>query len=126
LLGGVQGITNLPMPVACCFDAAQSVCGMETTAGAMCEAPARSDARCPGLDLGAFGGVLGGSHMAGCCIDNACGLDGALLGRGCVENAEARTALAGIPLIGNLAKVPAPMACDRGNEADAGSEDAGR
>jgi hypothetical protein len=82
--------------------------------------------------LGAFaGGAAGsaGTMMNGCCTAaNQCGLDGALFGEGCVENAAAASMLAGIPLIGGLVTVPAARACDAAPnepEADGGADDAG-
>lgn len=61
---------------------------------------------------------------SGCCIDNACGLDGALFGRGCVDNEQAAKMLSGIPFIGTLISVPGPRACDaeqEDEELDGGS-----
>jgi hypothetical protein len=96
--------------------------------GATCEPPAVADPRCPGIDLGALSGLTAmfgaGGAMTGCCVNNACGLDGMLLGRGCVENSEAKTALGAIPGIGGLIMVPAPIACDH-PDTDSGVEDAG-
>lgn len=95
--------------------------------GATCERPAVADARCPGVDLGQFGMMSGGDGMPmpGCCIDNKCGLDGALFGRGCVENGEAKATLSAIPFVGGLVMVPAPRACDAPVAMDAGTDDAG-
>lgn len=106
----------LPMPVACCFDGASSQCGVSMS-GATCEAPATADTRCPGIDLQALGGLAGGlpigNVMTGCCTAaGMCGLDGALFGRGCVENGEAKSMLGMVPLIGTLLPIPAPIACD--------------
>jgi hypothetical protein len=119
--------TAIPAPVACCADEATGTCGSAASAGAICERPAVPDARCPGINLGQLG-MLGGMpamQMSGCCVDNKCGLDGALFGRGCVENGEAQSTLAAIPFIGNLIDVPAPRACDAPPAADGGTEDAG-
>jgi hypothetical protein len=125
--------TGVPAPVACCVDASKGTCGSAAMAGAACEPVAIADTRCPGIDLGALAMLGGGAAqggtmmMSGCCIENACGLDGALLGRGCVENGQAASMLSGIPLIGTLIAVPAPRACDAPAEMqlDAGAEDAG-
>lgn len=107
------------------------MCGIAMSEGAMCEPPAKPDGRCPGLDLSGLANLAGGAPlpamMTGCCIDNMCGLDGGLLGRGCVENSSARAQLSAIPLIGGLLRVPAARACDAPPppvvEEDAGIED---
>jgi hypothetical protein len=131
LLSGFGGGGLPTTSVACCIDAAKGTCGTAAMSGATCEPPAVADPRCPGPDLGALGGlgamfgVGGGAAMPGCCVDNACGLDGALLGRGCVENSAAKSALGALPGIGTLINVPPPLACDRPMD-DAGAEDAGQ
>lgn len=123
--GGVMG---LPTPVACCLDESAGKCGVAMGAGAMCEAPAVADPRCPGI---AAGGLAGGMNTAGCCIANACGQDGSLFGRGCVENSEAKGMLSAIPLVGSLLTIPPSRACDappvvtNPSGGDAGVEDAG-
>jgi len=121
--------TGLPAPVACCVDTSKGTCGTAAMQGAACEPVAVADTRCLGIDLAALGGAApgGGMTAGGCCINNACGLDGALFGRGCVENGEAARMLSSIPVIGGLIAVPAPRACDAPPvvERDAGSEDAG-
>ena len=65
--------------------------------------------------------------MAGCCINNACGQDGALFGRGCVENSQVKGMLSAIPLVGGLIMIPPAQACDApvSTGSDAGVEDAG-
>jgi hypothetical protein len=63
--------------------------------------------------------------MSGCCVDDMCGLDGMILGRGCIENSQAQSALGAIPVIGALISVPPPLACDRPLDVDGGVEDAG-
>ncbi|MEY4582406.1 MAG: hypothetical protein RL701_7109 [Pseudomonadota bacterium] len=129
LLGGFGTGGGALAAAACCIDAALGTCGVATSAGA-CEPLAVSDPRCPGLDLSevqsatsglggqlsalATLGALSAAGTQGCCIENACGQDGAILGRGCVENAEASSALAAVPLIGSLVKVPAARNCDQG------------
>lgn len=122
----------LPMSVPCCVDADSGRCGTAPSAEATCEPPAVSDARCPGLmlTLGGLGGA--GMNMPGCCIDNMCGLDGALFGRGCLENSQASSMLSGAPLIGMFVRAPPSLACDRPiepppttNDRDAGADDAG-
>ncbi|HKU37841.1 MAG TPA: hypothetical protein VJR89_06835 [Polyangiales bacterium] len=137
LLGGmaIPGLPTgaaLPMAVACCVDQSKGTCGTAATAGAACEPPAVPDTRCPGLDLGALGAAAGGlgglgGASSGCCTpSNMCGLDGALFGRGCVENGEAKSMLGAIPFVGTLFNVPAPRACDAPPAGDdAGSPDAG-
>jgi hypothetical protein len=133
LLAGLPIPTGIPAPVACCVDEESGQCGSAASEDAECEPPATADARCPGIDLGALG-MLGGTGMmtpaepmSGCCTpDDQCGLDGALFGRGCVENDQARMLLGGIPFIGGLIDIPPAQACDA-PEQDAGVEDdAGR
>jgi hypothetical protein len=85
------------------------------------------------VDLGGLAALAGGGMpvamdaMNGCCTPaNQCGLDGALFGQGCVENAAVDSMLSGIPFIGGLITVPAPRACDAEPtepEADGGSEE---
>jgi hypothetical protein len=128
-LAGLLGGAALPATsVACCVDSAKGTCGTAAMTGDTCEPPAVADPRCPGIDLGALAGLTAmfgaGGAMTGCCVDNACGLDGALLGRGCVENSAAKGALGAIPGIGALINVPPALACDRPVQ-DAGAEDAG-
>jgi hypothetical protein len=129
LLGNLGGgiAAGIPMPAPCCLDETAEKCGIAASAGATCEAPAVADNRCPGINLGAAGGLAGGgASMVGCCIDNACGQDGAMFGRGCVENSVAKTMLGGIPLIGSLLMVPGARACDAvPDDHDAGVDDAG-
>jgi hypothetical protein len=131
LVNAVPALVGLlPTPAACCLDAQRGACGMTSEHGLGCEPRAIPDSRCPGVDLsplGAFAGALGGAVMAGCCIEERCGLDGALFGRGCVENDQARAALGAIPLLSSLANLPAAMSCNGTplHPADAGSEDAG-
>lgn len=124
------GIPGAPTPVACCADQATGQCGSKLSAADACEPPATSDVRCPGVNLGALGALAGGAAgdmMSGCCTESQqCGLDGALFGRGCVENGEAAGMLSAIPFVGGLIMVPAPKACAAPlDEADGGADDAG-
>jgi hypothetical protein len=122
LAGGLP-IPGIPIPVACCVDsAAGTQCGTAPSPTGTCEVRAVADSRCTGVDPGALAAFSGGT-VAGCCTSNgACGVDGALFGRGCIENGEAATQLATIPLLGTTITIPAPRACD----PDAGvSEDGG-
>jgi hypothetical protein len=109
--GALGGL--LPMPVACCMP--DNSCGMAGMANGACEMKATPDMRCPP--------ITGGMGMgAGCCTDSGqCGVDGALFGRGCVENSMAAAMLG--PL-STFIKAPPASACDA--EGDAGTEqDAG-
>jgi hypothetical protein len=141
-LSGIIGMAGpalgnlLPMALPCCIDADKGSCGTSMTMGGTCEPPAIADSRCPGLDLSAAGNLGGGLMMSGCCLNNQCGQDGMLFGRGCVENSQVMSMLSGIPLIGTLARVPPALACDRPMEMkptdmkpkddrDGGTEDAG-
>jgi hypothetical protein len=125
------GIPGVEAPVACCADSASAQCGSQASGAAVCEPAAVADVRCPGVNLGALAAIAGGAAgnmMSGCCTEtNKCGLDGALFGRGCVENGEAASMLSAIPVVGTLIMVPAPKACDApiDTAADGGSEDAG-
>ncbi len=134
LLGGLGGMATgglpVPQPVACCVDAAVGTCGTAPTAGAACEPVAMADARCPSIDfgqLGAAAGGLTGNLTRGCCTPGGmCGLDGAIFGRGCVENSEAKAMLGALPFIGTLLVTPPALMCDRPLEEDAGVlDDAG-
>jgi hypothetical protein len=63
-------------------------------------------------------------EMTGCCTpDNQCGLDGAIFGRGCVENSAAQAQLGAIPFLGTLIMIPPARACDAPPEPT--DEDAG-
>jgi hypothetical protein len=109
------GIVAMPQP--CCFDAEQGTCGYAANSGSTCEAIAVPDDRCPSIDLTASAGStlaaqLGVNSVAGCCMNNMCGVDGALFGRGCIENSEAKVMLSGVPLIGGLVQVPDPQPCE--------------
>lgn len=120
-------LLGLPASLACCADSSKNVCGIHATEDAACEPLASADMRCPGVNLGAlaaFAGDAAAGLMTGCCTaQNQCGLDGALFGRGCVENAEAETLLGSIPFIGGLVAVPAARACN--GSSTGGDEDAG-
>ena len=130
LIGGLGAVISLPSGVPCCQDASLGICGAAASEGAACELFAAPDTRCPSIDLGALGAAAGGAaagplNAFGCCTANgACGLDGSLFGRGCVENSEARALLGMIPLVGSLIPLPPPLACDRPLD-DAGTPDAG-
>jgi hypothetical protein len=119
------------MAYACCLDEGAGTCGVSPSMNGACEARAMPDSRCPGVSLGALGAAASGGMMAGCCIDDKCGQDGTMFGRGCVENTQASAMLQAIPLIGTLAQLPGALACDRPmdqSDRDAGvdTEDAGR
>jgi hypothetical protein len=123
---GGGAVAGLPTPVACCLEESSGKCGVAASAGATCEPPAVADSRCPGIAAGAAAGLGGAGNMVGCCLNNKCGQDGALFGRGCVENSEAKGMLSAIPLVGGLLMVPPARACDAPQTgADAGVEDAG-
>lgn len=135
----LRSVTGLPMTgadtVACCLDAEEGICSSAAAEGSGCDEVAVSDERCPGVDLSALTALVGGlgdstqEAMIGCCTHDACGLDGSVFGRGCVENAEAKRMLSAIPVIGPLINVPAPRACaaegQGGEPAIASDADAG-
>jgi hypothetical protein len=70
--------------------------------------------------LGAAGALLGGGATSGCCIDDACGQDGAIFGRGCVENSAAASLVSGIPLVGSMIRVPPSQPCGQAAPVGAG------
>ena len=122
LAGGLP-ISGIPVPVACCVDTADGpVCGTAPSAAGSCEPRAIADSRCPSIDPGTLS-VFSGGDIAGCCTLGACGIDAALFGRGCIENAAAAAQLAMIPFLGSAVSVPPPRACDVGAAAD--GQDAG-
>lgn len=124
----LMSVTGLPMTgaetVACCLDEGEGVCSAAASAGASCDTVAVSDNRCPGVDLSALADLVGGlfdmtrDAMIGCCTHDACGLDGKIFGRGCVENADAKRMLSAVPVIGPLIKVPPPRPCALSPETD--------
>jgi hypothetical protein len=124
LIGGMPLPIMLPSPMACCVDESAGTCGTAAMAGAMCEARATPDSRCPGISLGALGGAAAGlgNIAGGCCTPSGqCGLDGMIFGRGCVDNSEVGSMLGAL---GGLIMLPPAMACDRPQD-DAGAADAG-
>jgi hypothetical protein len=130
---GGAALPGLPTALACCVDEGTGTCGAAASEGATCEVFATADTRCPGIGLGALGAAAGGATAglgnlaAGCCTaSGACGLDGSIFGRGCVENGEAKAMIGAIPGIGTLLMVPPVLACDRPLDVDdAGAADAG-
>ncbi|HTU59554.1 MAG TPA: hypothetical protein VMF89_13985 [Polyangiales bacterium] len=130
----LTNVTGLPTTgaetVACCLDEEHGICSSAASIGASCDTVAVMDNRCPGVDLSALSDLVGGlfdstqDAMIGCCTHDACGLNGKIFGRGCVENAEAKRMLSVVPVIGPLISVPAPRACDQGEpepDTDAGT-----
>lgn len=129
----LTNVTGLPMTgaetVACCLDEEEGICSSAASLGASCDTVAVMDNRCPGVDLSALSDLVGGlfdstqDAMIGCCTHDACGLNGKIFGRGCVENAEAKRMLSVVPVIGPLINVPAPRACDQGDQRDQRDQD---
>jgi hypothetical protein len=126
LLRAVTGLEiTVPDPSPCCVDEADELCGSASGPGVACDIPAAAESSCPGIDLSALASLVGGlgkkaeSAMIGCCTHGACGLDGALFGRGCVENADAKRMLSNVPIVGALITVPPPAACAM-QDSDAG------
>jgi hypothetical protein len=126
LLRNVTGLQiTVPDPSPCCIDEAEAICGSASGPGMACDTPAVAESSCPGIDLSALASLVGGlgkkaeSAMIGCCTHGACGLDGALFGRGCVENADAKRMLSSVPIVGALITVPPPAACAM-HDSDAG------
>lgn len=97
-LGGMM--LPIPLPRPCCADEAMGTCGTMPAAGGACMPPIPADPRCPT--------VSGPIPVTSCCTaDNLCGLDGSMLGMGCVDFA---TVAAGF--LGGILMVPAPVTCD--------------
>jgi hypothetical protein len=124
----LRGVTGLSMTgaetVGCCLDEASSTCSSAPSAGVACDVVAVPEPRCPGVDLAALVALVGGlgpnaQTMLGCCTHGMCGQDGALFGRGCVENGEAKRMLGAIPVVGPLIKVPDAMPCPAAASGDA-------
>lgn len=108
---GIPGLGDLlPAAEACCLDEAAGACGV-TAQGAACEALAEPDTRCPSIDAGAFGALLGNVGFGCCTEENLCGVDGAMFGRGCIENSQAGAELAAMG-IGGFLTPPAAKGCD--------------
>jgi hypothetical protein len=117
-LAGSLPIQGVPIPIACCVD---DMCGTAPSAMGSCEPRALADARCPEIDPGALLMQFSGGAIAGCCTaGNACGVDGALFGRGCIENGEAAIELGMIPFLGSTITVPPARSCDPELSADGG------
>jgi hypothetical protein len=132
LLRSATGLAIIvPDAFACCVDETQGMCGSAAELGGMCDTPAIAETSCTGIDLSSLAALVGGlgangkSAMIGCCTHGACGLDGALFGRGCVENADAKRMLSAVPLIGALICVPPPAACTGAGAATEHDADAG-
>jgi len=126
----LRSVTGLSMTgaetVGCCLEESTSTCSAAPMAGVSCDLLAVSEPRCPGVDLSALVALVGGlgpnaQTMLGCCTRGMCGQDGALFGRGCVENGDAKRMLSAIPVVGPLIKVPPPMPCPAADsDGDAG------
>ena len=114
----VTMVLGTSLSVGCCLDAASGTCGAAASAGAACEGTPSADERCPGVDLSALDAFIDlgsapiGNTKVGCCTPRGqCGSDGTAFGRGCVENGEASTLMASVPLIGGLISIPAARPC---------------
>ena len=120
--GAFSGL--VPSPQACCLDESAGTCGV-TIEGSACEELAIVDTRCPKASLGMLGGLV---NIQPCCLDNQCGQDGRLFGRGCMENSQVASMLGPLAAGGGF-MFPASQACDAPMPAvDAGTpndDDAG-
>jgi hypothetical protein len=112
--GAFSGL--VPTPQACCIDESAGTCGV-TIEGGACEELAIVDTRCPKANLGMLGSFV---NIQPCCLDNQCGQDGRLFGRGCVENSQVASMLGPLAQGGGFT-FPASQACD----APAPTPDAG-
>jgi len=100
----------------CCADVATSTCGTVSQADGSCQKPAMSDPRCPT----AFGGAV-----AACCVNNLCGVDGSLQGRGCVDLGALQAMFGNIPAqFRAMFMFPDPRTCD-GTPLPGAGEDGG-
>lgn len=129
LLTDVVGLPSVvPDAVACCLDGAAGGCGSAAAIGGTCEPLASPDDRCPGIDLSALAALIGGlgkgaNYMVGCCTrEGACGSDGRLFGRGCVENDEVKRMLGSVPVIGPLITFPPVQPCAAGGSGESGPD----
>lgn len=117
--GGGAFAGLVPTPEACCLDESAGTCGV-TIEGGACEALAIVDTRCPKAELGMLGSFV---NIQPCCLDNQCGQDGRLFGRGCVENSQVASMLGPLAAGGGFT-FPASQACDApATTADAGVSD---
>lgn len=118
--GALGGL--LPSPQACCLDESAGTCGVNPGMGSTaCEALATVDTRCPRANLGMLGGLV---NIQPCCIDNQCGQDGKMFGRGCVQNSEVMSML-GPLAAGGMVQLPSGVACDAAMMPTMPEEDAG-
>ncbi|HET8932697.1 MAG TPA: hypothetical protein VFN67_04615 [Polyangiales bacterium] len=107
MLGGGALAGAIPQAQACCLDESAGTCGVSPGMGMGCEPLAIVDTRCPKANLGMLGGFV---NIQPCCIENQCGQDGKLFGRGCVQNSEVASMLG--PLAGGMIMLPTGVACD--------------
>jgi hypothetical protein len=92
----------------CCVDDANGTCG--TMMQGMCMPPPPVDPSCPTIMIPILG------MMGSCCADNGmCGLDGSILGMGCVDYEMVTSSLG---ILGGVITLPAPQDC--GDDGDAG------
>ena len=121
ILGSLGGAASglIPTPQACCLDESAGICGV-TIMGGACEELATTDTRCPKAELGMLSSF---ANIQPCCIDNQCGQDGRLFGRGCVENSQVASMLGPLAAGGGF-MFPASRACDApAQPLDAGMAD---
>lgn len=120
---------NIPDAVACCVDPDRGICGTAASSDDPCDSPTVLNPQCPGIDLSALAALVGGfgkdtpSDTTGCCTRDACGIDGLIFGRGCVENNEMRRILSAVPIVGPLITVPQPAVCESLGETPDGGFD---
>jgi hypothetical protein len=103
--GAFSGL--IPSPQACCLDEGAGTCGV-TIMGGACEALAIVDTRCARANLGMLGSFV---NIQPCCLDNQCGQDGRMFGRGCIENSEVAAQLGPLAAGGGF-MFPPSSACD--------------
>ena len=106
------------LAATCCADEAAGTCGsVSADDGKTCLAPPEPDSRCPR----AFG-------SGGCCtMDNHCGIDGSLAGRGCIDLLMISAMIP--PQFRSMLMLPDPVTCDGmplSLDAGMSSEDAGQ
>jgi hypothetical protein len=108
MFGGGALAGAIPQAQACCLDESAGTCGVTPGMGMACEPLATVDTRCPKANLGMLGGFI---NIQPCCIENQCGQDGKMFGRGCVQNSEVSSML-GPLAAGGMIMLPSGVACD--------------
>lgn len=104
-------IPGLAAGAPCCADDDKGQCGMMM--GGVCMPPPPVDPSCPSISIPILG------SMGSCCANNGmCGLDGSILGMGCVDYEMVTKSLG---ILGGVITLPKAQKCG-GEDNDAGSK----